>query len=81
MKVAGRFKTNPNRQAQIVEKLCNGTNFLSGILHTESLAALRSGCFDEHLVAILGDIDGYPDNGYRRIVRVGHSRSVFLSEC
>src|SRR5487761_173058 len=78
--VARRFETNPNGQRQTVQKLCKGTKFLGCVLHTKLLSTLPSGCFDESFVAILGDIDSYPDNGFRHTLRVGHGWSVSFGE-
>ena len=74
--VACRFKTNPNGQGQTVQKFCKGPEFLGCVMHMKFLSTLPSGRFDEGFVPILGDIDGYPDNSFRRTLRVGHGWSI-----
>jgi len=65
MVVACGFETNPNGQGQTVQKLCKGPEFLGGVLYTKffrlSIRALR-----RELRGDPWDIDGYPDNGFRR---------------
>jgi hypothetical protein len=81
MVVARGFETDPNGEGKTVQELCKGPKFLSSVLHTKLLSTFPSGSFDESFVAILRDIDGYPDNGFRRTLRVGHGWSVSFGEC
>jgi hypothetical protein len=81
MVVARRFKTNPNRQCQTVQKFCKGPKFLGCVLHPKLLSTLPSRRFDESFMAILSNIDGYPDDGFRRTLQVGHGWFVSYGEC
>src|SRR6185437_616802 len=79
--ISGRLEPDMNGGTETVQEIGKGAKFLGGVGHTKFLAALPSGRFDEGFVTILGDIDGYPDNRFRRTLRTGHGRSVSLCEC
>src|SRR5208283_4364871 len=66
MVVAGGFKTDTNREPKTVEESSERAEILSRVLHSNPLPAAPARSFDQSFVAILGYIDGYPHEPFRR---------------
>src|SRR5574337_1779015 len=79
--VAGGFKTDTDRQSKVVEESSEGAELLGCVLHAKLFSTPPAGSLDQRLVAVLGYIDGYPDNGFQRTLLDGHGRSLSLCEC
>jgi hypothetical protein len=59
MIVAGRFETDQHRCGGSTKIISQALKIFGGIGHSKSLPTRRSGRLDQHVVAILGDVDRY----------------------
>src|SRR6516165_5736373 len=81
MVVAGRFKSNANRESKTVKEICKGTEIVSLVLHADPLPAAPARSFDQGFMAVLGYINGYPHERFRRTLHNGHGQFISLCEC
>ena len=78
MIVPRRFEPDPNRGCISLQGLDEAVVILACVEDHQAPPSAAAGLGDQHIVAMLGDIDGYKNGALRRRLSLGHGRSLLF---
>ena len=70
-----RLEPDRDRQIESPQDIDQASIIVARVQHGHPAAACLAGDCDQHLVAVLGNVDAYQNTGIRSMLSLGHSRS------